>query len=78
MELIYYSHGFTLLFVSIFFIMLSSGIWFWWVWLFLILAPFSYTPVLYYRRPTPKPSEESLSLVERENVKSFYNNVIKF
>ncbi len=78
MELIYYSHGFTLLFVSIFFIMLSSGIWFWWVWLFLILAPFSYTPVLYYRRPKPSESEESLSLVEQQNVKSFYNHIITF
>ena len=79
MEIIYYSHGFSVLFLSLFFIMLSSGIWFWWVWLFLILPPFFYTPVLYYGRPKPKASEESLSLVaQQQNVKSFYNNVIKF
>ncbi len=75
MELIYYSHGFSIIFVSLLFIMLFNGIWFW--WLFLIFAPISYTPVLYYRR-RPKPSEESLSLVEQKNVESFYNNVIKF
>lgn len=76
MDIIYYSHGFSIIFISLFFIMLFNGIWFWWTWVFLLLPPFFYTPVL-YRRPTTA-TDESLALVEQRNVESFYNNVIKF
>ncbi|MAD23028.1 MAG: hypothetical protein CMO44_02505 [Verrucomicrobiales bacterium] len=79
MELIYYSHGFGILFLSLFFIMVFNGIWFWWIWVFLVLAPFSYTPVIYYRRRRKKTGdEETLSLVEQKEVKAFYDNVIQF
>ena len=78
MELIYYSHIFGILFISLFFIMIFNGIWWWYVWLFLILAPFSYTPVIYYRRRRKTTDDETLSLVEQRQVKAFYDNVIKF
>jgi len=79
MNIIYYSHGFSILFVTLFLIMLFNGIYIWWIWLFLVLAPFSYTPVLYYRtRPKKTNKEETLSLVEQNEVKDFYDNVIQF
>ena len=56
--------------------MLFNGIFFWWIWIFLVLVPVSYVPVVVYRRPPKK--EENFSLVEQKEVKSFYDNVIQF
>ena len=77
MRLVYYSHIFSILFLLLFFSMLFNGIFFWWIWIFLVLAPVSYVPVVVYRRPAPK-KEENFSLVEQKEVKSFYDNVIQF
>ena len=78
MDIIYYSHGFSILFITLFLIMIFNGIFIWWIWIFLVLAPFSYTPVLYYRARPRKKNEETLSLVEQNEVKDFYDNVIQF
>ena len=78
-RVVYYSGGSSLLFIILFIIFLTYGFWFWWI--FLILVPFSLTPIMYYRvynigknKETAKNTAEQTSLVrgQANEMDAFY------